>query len=207
MKYLIILVILMGCSLFLKAQTTYSTIGVTSSWYIPETSQPIHYNGDNAVSGGIFGEHYFKNHFKLKVGVNYYLNAYNEKFLDTSKAPKIYTYNATEKFITLPFEAAYNFMRGDEKWEFFVDAGYVAFIHLKTHIGDFTNNYTLTPYNSKLSYRNAHYFTVGFSGRYKFTQKWLAGFGTKSYHFLPVINKESRGFPSISIDVSMAYAF
>lgn len=206
MKYLLAFVLLLCCYLS-QAQNSYTAIGATASWYIPETSKPTYYTDDNAFSTGIFGERYFNNHFKLKLGVNYFYNTFKDKYIDTSERPKIFAYDAAARFITVPFEVSYNFMREDAKWEFFIDASYVAFIHYKTTIKDFNGDYPLTHYDKNVSYGSEHYFSVGISGRYKFSNGWITGFGTKSYHFLPVIDKTWRGFPTLSIDVSMGYAF
>lgn len=204
MRGLLFCLLALSYSICSAQSILYKTIGIGVNLYIPSTSKPTNYNNDNAAATGIFGELYFENKVKLKLGINYFYNTYKAKYIDTATRPKVFVFNTDARFITLPVLVSYNFISGEDKWAFFVDAGYEAFIHQKTTLQNFNNALPLTPYDRNINYKSAHYFIAGVNGQYTIDKKWVLGMGTKSYHYLPFGNKKSKGFPTVSIDLTAA---
>lgn len=207
LKKIILSALVSVSALIVKSQNSYNSVGVTGSYFFPTSNKPIEYRSNEAQSIGLFYEHYFISNFKLKVGVNNFSTTYSDWYFDTSSTPKIFSFDVEAEFISLPLQLSYNFDATNNRWEFFVDAGYTLLIQQHKSIKNFPKNSLLSPYDRINKSNYYSYFTVGFSGRYKLHKDIYVGLGTRSFHYLKLNNNKGNGFPALSIDGSIAYVF
>lgn len=203
-----LLVFLIWFGFQLKAQNSYTSVGIMGIHYTPTSSQPVILKPFNAKSIGVLVEHYFNNHRKLATGISYYEHQYKREYRDTDIPEGWASYKGLSQFITVPLTASYNFMKENKKWEFFVDAGFLNFIHIKTTQ---VNDHTTIPKKrftqvETYTFTN-HYFMAGIIGRYKLLKKLYLGLGTKTHHYLKLSRRINTGFPTISIEGNIAYIF
>lgn len=206
MKKATLLLLVSICFSMLKAQNNYTSIGINGIHYTPTSSQPVILKPFNAKSIGVLVEHYFNNHRKIATGISYYEHEYKREYRDTDIPAGWASYKGLSKFITVPLTASYNFMKENKKWEFFVDAGFLNFIHIKTTE---VHDHTTIPEKrftqvATHTFTN-HYFMAGITARYKLHKKLYFGFGTKTHHYLKLSRRVNTGFPTISLDGSIAY--
>lgn len=189
------------CYSLLNAQT-YDAIKINASYLTSKS--------DMGPSLGFSYEHYFKNHWKLEVGIHIYKSPFSGSYIDDADTLKgLVIYDGFSAFLTTPVIISYNFLEADNQYEFFVDAGLSNFFHIKTSRNQQHTTQQQKNYSNKTTsvLYSQQYFIVGITGRYKLSKHFYLGIDTKSYHYIKLSKKELLSSPPLSVGISTAYIF